>query len=197
MKKAFVTGTGTGVGKTIVSAALCLHWKASYFKPIQTGLDSDTETVQRLTGAPAVPPRHHFPEPVSPHAAAKLAGAEIQLSDLQLPETNPLVVEGAGGVMVPINGQHLMLDVMAHFGLPVVVVASTQLGTINHTLLTLQALRHRNLQILGVVQVGEAEPTGTQAIEHYGSVPILFRLPLFSELTPASLTAFVETLHGF
>ena len=196
MKGYFVTGTDTGIGKTVVSAVLCLKLQATYFKPIQTGADSDTETVRHLSGAPAIPPVYWFPDPLSPHAAARNAGQAIDLGQIQLPAGQPLIVEGAGGVMVPLNDQHLMLDLMVSLGLPVVVVASTRLGTINHTLLSLQALKDRGCKVHGVVQVGSEEPISHQAIEQFGKVPVLFRLPLLDEVTPHALLDAVRNMHG-
>ncbi|GEM46057.1 dethiobiotin synthase [Deinococcus cellulosilyticus] len=197
MKGYFVTGTDTGIGKTVVSAALCLKLQASYFKPIQTGPDSDTGTVQALSGAFAFPPVHHFPDPLSPHAAARNAGASIDPSGIQVPSRRPLVVEGAGGVMVPLNDRHLMLDLIQQIGLPVVVVASTRLGTINHTLLTLQALRMVGCQVHGVVHVGEPDPISLEAIEHHGKKKVLFQMPWLPEVTPQALQKIAGEMHGF
>lgn len=177
MKGVFVTGTDTGVGKTLVSAWLAQNWGAAYWKPIQTGAseDSDSATVERLVpGVILHPPSVVLQAPLSPHEAAKRERLRIDLSALELPATDrPLVVEGAGGVMVPINELALMIDLMARFQLPVVVVARSGLGTINHTLMTLEMLRRRHVPVLGVVMNGQRNPGNRQAIEHFGGTPVL------------------------
>ena len=180
----FVTGTDTGVGKTVVSACLASAWSADYWKPVQTGLAKeagDTATVTALAGLTADrlhPPAHEFAPPVSPHLAAAEAGARIALEDLELPASDsPIVVEGAGGVLVPLNKQQTMLDLMVHLGLPVVVVAATRLGAINQTLLTLESLRARGLEVLGVVLTGAPFADNRAAIERHGRVRILAELP--------------------
>ncbi|CAM4361344.1 ATP-dependent dethiobiotin synthetase BioD [Kerstersia similis] len=180
----FVTGTDTGVGKTLVSAVLAHAWQADYWKPLQTGLaeeSGDTETVARLAWLP--PERLHPPgaalqAPLSPWAAAMLEHTTIDINALQLPATPaPLVVEGAGGLLVPIDAQHLMLDLISRFGLPVVLVARSGLGTINHTLLSLRALADRQVPVLGVIMSGPPSPGNRQAIEHFGKVRVLAEFP--------------------
>jgi dethiobiotin synthetase len=193
MKGVFVTGTDTGVGKTLVSAWLAHNWRAGYWKPIQTGAaeDSDSDTVARL--APNVlihPPSVVLKAPLSPHEAARRERVRIDLSALEPPLTDsPLVVEGAGGVMVPINELALMVDLMARLHLPTVVVARSGLGTINHTLMTLETLRRRHLPILGVVMNGQRNPANRQAIEHFGGVPVLAELQPLPALTEAMLAS--------
>lgn len=193
MSGVFVTGTDTGVGKTVVSAWLVRCWQADYWKPVQSGLEDETdaETVRRLSGAEPGrihPGRWHLTAPLSPHEAARRDGVRIALEDFVLPRTpRPLVVEGAGGVLVPLNERDLMADLMAHLALPVLVVARSTLGTINHTLLTLEALRRRDLAVRGVIMVGPQNAANRAAIEHYGAVTVLGELPLFSEVTPYCL----------
>lgn len=182
MRGLFVTGTDTGVGKTVVSAVLAASRGWGYWKPIQTGAESDTAEVARLAGCRVHDNGIRLPEPLSPHLAAQLAGMRIALADLSVPEGD-WIVEGAGGAMVPINEQDTMLDLMKMLGLPVVVAARTTLGTINHTLLTLAALRSRELIIEKVVMVGERNRENRTAIEHYGHVPV-DELPWFNLLTP-------------
>jgi dethiobiotin synthetase/malonyl-CoA O-methyltransferase len=185
VKGVFVTGTDTGVGKTLVSAWLAHHWGADYWKPVQTGAaeGTDFDTVARLAPNSVVhPPAVVLQAPLSPHEAAKRERVRIDLSALLPPQTErPLVVEGAGGVMVPINELALMVDLMERLRLPAVVVARTQLGTINHTLMTLEVLRRRKLPVLGVVMNGQRNPANRQAIEHFGGVAVLAELqPLFA-----------------
>jgi dethiobiotin synthase len=172
----FITGTDTGIGKTVIAAAVALKLGATYWKPVQTGTltDDDTDTVARLTGVAVATPRFRLPEPLSPHAAAALAGVKIALPDLlPPPDARPLVVEGAGGVLVPLNDTDLMIDLIAALGFPAVVVARSTLGTINHTLLTLAALRARAVPVAGVILNGPRNPGNRQAIEAYGRVRIL------------------------
>ncbi len=192
----FVTGVDTGVGKTVVSACLVRAWAADYWKPVQTGLAEDagdTDTVARLASLPPErlhPPAHAFDPPVSPHLAADRAGTAIRLDDLQLPETDrPLVVEGAGGALVPLNGRETMLDLMARLDLPVVLVAADRLGAINHALLTLEALRSRGLEVLGVVLTGDPFADNAAAIEAHGGVRVLARLPHAQRIDARQLAA--------
>jgi dethiobiotin synthase len=192
----FVSGTDTGVGKTVVSACLVRAWHGDYWKPAQTGVateTADTPTVAVLSGAGAArmhPPRHVFAQPLSVEAAAAAEGSEVALADFALPRTrHPLVVEGAGGVLVPIAPGVLMVDLMCRFGLPVVLVARTTLGTINHTLLSLEALRQRGIGIMGVVLVGPANAGNAEAIARHGAVRILANVPLLSPLSAATVAA--------
>jgi dethiobiotin synthetase len=180
----FVVGTDTDVGKTLVAACLVSAWGADYWKPVQTGAGEDpgdSATVSRLTGlSPSRihPPRHVYAAPLSPHAAAALEGASIALDDFVAPRTDrPLVIEGAGGVLVPLNESDLMVDLVLRLGFPAVVVARSGLGTINHTLLTLEALRARGVHILGVVMNGPPNRSNRDAVEHYGQVQVIAELP--------------------
>jgi malonyl-CoA O-methyltransferase len=194
MKGVFVTGTDTGIGKTVVSACLVRAWQASYWKPVQSGIeDDDTATVIRLAAlAPDrhAPPAYALRASLSPHAAAALEGIAIDLDRLAavpaLP--TPLVVEGAGGVLVPLTDRQLMIDLMARLALPVVLVARSGLGTINHTLLSLMALRARGLAIAGVVMNGPPNPGNRAAIESHGAVRVIAELPPVEPLDTAGVT---------
>lgn len=182
----FVTGTDTDVGKTLVSAILAKAWQADYWKPYQTGaIDTggDTDTVAALLG----PGRHrlHPPActlqaPLAPWAAARLEGVTLDAARLRLrlPRTSaPLIVEGAGGLYVPIDERHMMLDLAAHLALPIILVTRSTLGTINHTLLSLQALAARGLPVMGVIMNGPLSPGNRLAIEHFGHARILAEIP--------------------
>ena len=187
----FVTGTDTDVGKTLVCAWLAQHWRAHYWKPIQSGPQLDRDTIASLApAATIIPSRHCLSQPLSPHAAARHDKVTIHVSDFMAPAVSPLVVEGAGGVLVPLNDHHTMLDLMAHLGLPVLLVARSGLGTINHTLLSLMALRQRNLTVLGVVMNGPPHPDNAAAIEHFGQTTVLAQLPHFDAVTPSVLADF-------
>jgi len=195
----FVTGTDTGVGKTVLSALLCAALGHVYWKPIQTGTreDSDRASVIRYAALPesqTVPEAYAFEEPVSPHLAAALAGSRIDLEAIVRPAVaGPLVIEGAGGVMVPINERALMLDLMRRLGAPVLLAARTSLGTINHTLLSIRALREAGLEVKGVVMIGESNRENRRAIEHYGRVPVTGHIPPLNVLNREALLAVWRT----
>ena len=194
----FITGTDTNIGKTVIAAALALKLGATYWKPVQTGTltDDDTTTVAQLTGVSVAAPRFRLPEPLSPHAAAALAGVRIALADLlPPPEARPLVVEGAGGVLVPLNETQLMIDLIAALGFPAIVVARSTLGTINHTLLTLQALRMREIPVAGVVLNGPLNPGNREAIETYGQVRIIGEVEPVPELDQKILPELAKRIN--
>ncbi|MBH1991547.1 MAG: ATP-dependent dethiobiotin synthetase BioD [Sphingomonadaceae bacterium] len=190
-----VTGTDTGIGKTVFAAGLAGALGAHYWKPIQAGVDpdGDKEVVARLSGLPAdriLPEAFRLTTPASPHLAARIDGVTIDLDDLALPQVDgPLVVEGAGGVLVPISETLLMADLFAHWGQPVILCARTGLGTINHSLLSIEALRSRNVPIAGIVFIGEAHAENERIIPQLGGVASLGRLPLIDPLDPVSLAA--------
>ncbi len=192
MRGVFVTGTDTDVGKTLVAAWLTQAWGADYWKPVQTGAADITDygTVAKLVpGAVIHPSAYVFQAPLSPHEAARRERARIDLSALVAPATsNLLVVEGAGGAMVPLNEVALTVDFMERLGLPAVIVARSGLGTINHTLMTLEVLRRRRIPILGVVMNGQRNPANRQAIEHFGAVPVLAEIQPLPAVT-ASVVA--------
>lgn len=177
----FITGTDTNVGKTLTAAMLTAFLGGCYWKPIQSGMPSDRERVQQLTGLPDAhfyPSQYTLKASLSPDQAAELEGITIDLTQCQLPKTAyPLIVEGAGGVFVPINQNECMLDLMQQLALPVIVVSRGTLGTVNHTLLTLEALRKRQLDIEGIVFSGELNPANQTAIETWGKVKTLFHIP--------------------
>lgn len=190
----FITGTDTNIGKTVVSAMLTLGLGYAYWKPIQSGLIpiTDTEFVRSATGLDHsyfIPECYRLTQPLSPHAAAKIDDVEIALSDFQLPQTDKpgLIVEGAGGLMVPLNEQDLMIDLIRSLNLPVCLVTRSTLGTINHTLLSIVALQHAKIPILGVIINGQRNQINRDAIAHYGKVPILAELEPLTSITPTTL----------
>src|SRR5690625_149482 len=200
-RQIFVTGTDTGVGKTVISAILCAGLDASYWKPIQAGRDprTDTEQIRRWTGLHGErfhPERYNLGLPMSPHAAAEAEGIEILLEDFQLPKhTAPhLVVEGAGGLLVPINRSETILELIRRLELPVLLVARSGLGTINHTLMSIRILESSGVDLWGVVLNGEKHPSNEDAIRHFGKVPRLFSATPMKRITFNSLrAAFKET----
>lgn len=187
-----VTGTDTDVGKTVFAAALTAHLDGWYWKPVQAGLDDggDAQRVARLSGlAPdrILPEAYRLTTPCSPHRAAAIDGVELDFDRLALPEPRPLVVEGADGVLVPLTDSVLMADLFADWALPAIIVARTTLGTINHTLLSIEALRARGIAIWGVAFVGEGNADSEQTICRIGKVRHLGRLPVLDPLEPATL----------
>ena len=192
MRGIFVTGTDTGVGKTVLSAALMLRYPdARYWKPIQTGPDSDTAEVHRLSGGEVFDRGIRHPDPVSPHHSR--IPIDLRVLAAQIPG-DPVIVEGAGGVLVPVNATQTMADFMAMLGLPVMVAARSTLGTINHTVLSLEALRARGLRVTGVVMIGDANAGNRAAIERYGQVAVIAEMPRFDPLTPDCLRRWADTL---
>lgn len=206
MNGIFVAGTDTNVGKTIVSAALMSAFRASetvcYWKPMQTGIetDDDTRTVRELANCADTEifdQGFRLEKPLSPHLSARLANIEITVERTLrfLPGSRDdkfWIVEGAGGVFVPLNERDLMIDLIKALDLPVIIAARSGLGTINHTLLTVEALRARDLEIRGVIMNGELNQENRKAIEHFGRVKVLAEMPPFEQLTSEILTAWAK-----
>ncbi|WP_170430295.1 dethiobiotin synthase [Ruegeria arenilitoris] len=191
MSTVIVVGTDTGIGKTVFAAGLTAALGARYWKPVQSGLEeaTDSELVAELTGAEVLPEAYRLNMPASPHLSAEDMGIEIDPARLALPQVSgPLVVEGAGGLMVPLNRQVFFLDVIAQWQAPVVLVARTSLGTINHTTLSLMALRNAGCDVVGVAFVGDAEPDVEQTIAQMGNTRHLGRLPFIDTLSRDTLT---------
>lgn len=192
----FVTGTDTGIGKSLVSAVLTLGLpNCGYWKPIQSGLQdvTDTHWVHKATGLPETrffPETYKLKAPLSPHASAALENKVLNLDDIWVPylgSLQHLVVEGAGGLMVPINQEHMMLDFIERLNYPVILAAKSGIGTINHTLLSLEQLRSRDLEVLGVVMSGPPNPSNKEAIEHFGKTPVIAQIDDMPEINPQAL----------
>lgn len=202
MRRFVVTGTDTGIGKTIFSAALTDALSGCYWKPVQSGLDeeTDSEAVARLG---RIPPERILPEtyrlrtPASPHLSARIDGVSIRPEHLLPPKVDrPLVIEGAGGLLVPLTERSVFADVFARWQIPVILCARTGLGTINHTLLSLEALRRRAIPVLGVAFIGEEQADSEAIIAELGEVRRLGRLPRLDPLTPERLRqAFRENFN--
>jgi dethiobiotin synthetase len=193
-RRIVVTGTDTDIGKTVFAAGLADQLGACYWKPIQSGLEgeTDSEIVARLGGLlpeRILPERYRLTTPVSPHQSAAIDGVNIEIDALDVPDTGgrSLVIEGAGGLMVPLDQSILYIDVFARWRIPVVLCARTALGTINHSLLSIEALRRREIELLGVAFIGESHPESERAICEIGRVKRLGRLPRLSTLTRSSL----------
>lgn len=192
MTRLVVTGTDTGIGKTVVAAGLAQALGARYWKPVQTGLDdgTDRDTVAALSGCEVLPEAYRLVTPCSPHQAAAIDGVTIDPARLALPDgEGPLVVEGAGGVLVPLREDLLYADMFARWGLPVVLAARTALGTINHSLLSLEALRARGVPIAGIAFIGDENAESERVICAVGRVRRLGRLPWLDPLNAETLRA--------
>ena len=193
MPRLVIAGTDTNVGKTVLSALLMAANEIFYYwKPVQSGLEdeTDSEAVRRMSEcnpSRIVPEAYKLTRPLSPHLSSRFDGVTIDANNLRLPEQEHLVVELAGGVLVPMNEDTLQIDITSKWDLPVVVVTRSSLGTINHTLLTLEALRKRNIEIAGCVTIGEFNPENEQAIERYGATTILGRVPPLGKLEKKTL----------
>jgi dethiobiotin synthetase len=196
----FVTGTDTNVGKTVLSALLVAALDAVYWKPVQTGAreGTDREAVRAWseTAEDRLPlERYRFDPPVSPHLASREARMRIALEAFDFPSApadRKWIVEGAGGVMVPLNERDLMRDLMLRIGFPIIIAARTTLGTINHTLLTLAALGEARLAICGVVLIGDENIENRRAIEHYGHVRVIGQIPMLKKINRATLLGVYE-----
>ena len=163
----FVTAIDTDSGKTLVSAILCEALKFDYWKPIQAGLPRDADAIKSLVRNAAIkihPEAYLLKTPASPHAAAKLDNVQISVKSLKLPSTRNLIIEGAGGCLVPLNDHEFVIDLVTHFQTEVIIVADLYLGSINHTLLTIEALRSRNIFIKGIIFNGESNPESERII---------------------------------
>lgn len=181
MESYFVTGIGTDVGKTLVAAVVAEALKADYWKPIQAGSlrFTDTHSAKGLINNQKTkfyPSAYELSEPMSPHAAAAIDGVEIDYEKIIRPKTkNSLVIEGAGGLLVPINQTQTVADLIKPED-KVIVVSRHYLGSINHTLLTLNELKHRGIEILGLVYSGDPHPSTEQIIESQSGVRVLGRI---------------------
>ena len=190
-----ITGTDTDVGKTIFAAALCGALKANYWKPVQAGVEdgTDTKRVQILSGlsySHILPEAYCLTTPCSPHLAAEIDDVEIDLEHLNPPTTErTLIIEGAGGALVPINRQITYADIFARWQIPTIIVARTALGTINHSLMTIEALRSRNVPIHGIAFIGDAVTDSQLTICEMGGVKSLGRLPMLETLNNKTIIA--------
>ena len=192
-----VTGTDTNIGKTIFSAGLCGYLGLAYWKPVQAGLDgpTDSQVVAELAGVEIAPEAYRLKLAASPHQAAMEEGIIIDPDALKPPE-GPVVIEGAGGLMVPLNRETLFIDVFARWRIPLILCARTRLGTINHTLLSIAAIRARDIPLLGVAFIGDANEESERIIAEMGEVKRLGRLPVIEPLGAGRLAGvFAKTFE--
>lgn len=190
-----VTGTDTDVGKTLVSALLMLALDCRYFKPVQSGTEGETDRacVQRLSKLPGerfIPECYVTLTPCSPHLSARIDGIHIDIEEIikQVEQIQgPLLIEGAGGLFVPLNQGEFILDLIRKLGYQVILVARSGLGTINHTLLSIQALRRAGVELFGVIMNGPKNQENRQAIETFGETAVLAEVPQLENLSSSAL----------
>ena len=196
----FLTGIGTDVGKTVVSAILCELLQATYWKPIQSGdlQNSDSKKIQEWLNntVEIITEAHLFSEALSPHVASKIDGVSINPAMLNLPKTaGNLIVEGAGGWLVPINDEGITFaDLAEQWNIPIILVSRHYLGSINHTLLTIESIKARKMTIHGIIYVGEPLPDTCEIIEKISGVKTLFSVPLFDKVDTENIKLFVKEL---
>jgi len=194
MKPLFITGIGTDIGKTVVSAILVEKLKADYWKPIQSGdlENSDTHKVKKLivnTTSVFHTESYRLTQPFSPHKSANLDGIKIDLKTITIPKTsNTLIIEGAGGLMVPLNDKEYIIDLIQLLNAEVILVVRNYLGSINHTLLSLESLKHRNIPIKGIIFNGESDSYSEEAIQRFSNVKILGYIPFIEKLDSNGIT---------
>jgi len=199
MQHFIVTGTDTGVGKTVVSAMLMLALQASYWKPVQCGIAGgvDTKIVQKMTGLGPerfLPEAYILTEALSPHRAAELEGVTLDLARLTVPKSaGPLIIEGAGGLMVPLTRENLLINRFKQWHIPVILVAHTSLGTINHTLLSLEALWNRDIPVQGLVFTGPDNPDTIRTISDFSKTPVLGHMPYLEHMNAKTLQNAFDT----
>ncbi len=196
----FVTAISTDSGKTVLSAILTQALQADYWKPVQSGAPSDTETVRRLISNSKTifhPESYFLQKPASPHASAKAEGIEIQLDKIKIPETkNHLVIEGAGGVLVPLNDTDFVIDIAQNIACEIILVSNIYLGNINHTLLTINELKRRNLNVKGIIFNGNSNPETERIILHHSGYDCLLRMQPEAEITPEIIGKYAEKLRA-
>jgi dethiobiotin synthetase len=194
----FVTGIDTDSGKTLVSAILCEALKADYWKPVQAGLPRDADTVKNLitnSQTEIHPETFLLKTPASPHSAASIDGVNINLHDFILPKTkNTLIIEGAGGCLVPLNDKDFIIDLMQHLAAEVILVADLYLGSINHTMLTVEALNRRKIKIKGIIFNGEPNPASEEIILKHASLPCLLRIKKENDISRSVVIRYASTL---
>jgi dethiobiotin synthetase len=202
MNRYFITGIDTNVGKTVVSAILVKAFNAHYWKPIQSGdlKNTDSMKVQKLSQVSQkqiLPETYKLQTPASPHYAAQVENVEIKLSDFSIPETQEnLIIEGAGGLMVPLNKEHMIIDLIKKLDLPAILVSRNYLGSINHTLLSISALKKFNIPVVGIIMVGDKNEASEDAIEHIGGVSILHHIPIIDELDESFVSEQAEIVKS-
>lgn len=194
----FITAIGTDSGKTLVSAILCKALQADYWKPVQAGLPRDADTVKSLVPECIIHPETYLLNtPASPHASAKIDEVEINLEKFSLPKTtNSLIVEGAGGCLVPLNDKDFVIDIPQRLNLPIILVSNLYLGSINHTLLTINLLKQRNLPVVGIIFNGKSNPESERIILKHSGYKTIWHIKEELEITSAKINEYAEKLKS-
>ena len=200
MNKFFVSAIGTDSGKTVVSAIICEALRADYWKPVQCGFPRDLETVQSLVQDPQCnfyEEQYLLNTPASPHAAAKIDGVALSVADFNLPATNNnLVIEGAGGLLVPLNDTENIVDLITHFDAEVILVSNLYLGNINHTLLSVEALQNRNLKVKGIIFNGDENKESESIILKRSGYTCLLNIPREDKINPETVVSYANELRA-
>jgi len=194
----FITAIGTDSGKTLVSAILCKALQADYWKPVQAGFPRDSDTVKSLVPECIIHPETYLLNtPASPHASAKIDGVEIDLEKFSLPKTNnALIVEGAGGCLVPLNDKDFVIDIPQRLNLPIILVSNLYLGSINHTLLTINLLKQRNLTVVGIIFNGKSNPESERIILKHSDYKTIWHIKEEQEITQTKISEYAEKLKS-
>jgi len=195
--KVFITGIDTDIGKTFISAILVDALKADYFKPIQCGdlENSDTLKISEWTEAKVHPESYRFKAAQSPHLAARLENKKINLKDIKLPDTSKnLIIEGAGGLLVPLNDNEYIIDIPKYFNLPVILVCNSYLGSLNHTLLSIEALKERGIEILGLIFNGKSNPESEDFLVKKSGLKILLHVGLEKHINHQVISKYSQRL---
>lgn len=188
--KFIITGTDTEIGKTVCSAMLTIGLRATYWKPIQSGVEdgTDTKTLQKLGVEDHLPEKYILNSPLSPHRSAEIDGVEIDVTSMNIPESEKtLIIEGAGGLMVPVTREILQIDIFKKWNIPVILCCRTGLGTINHSLLSIEAMRARDMKIHGLIFIGEDNPDNIRTIHEFSGVKVLGHIPWLDHIDDAIL----------
>ncbi|MFA9198541.1 MAG: dethiobiotin synthase [Aquirufa sp.] len=198
MKQFIVAGIGTEIGKTVVSAILTAGLKADYWKPVQAG-DLDTGDAYWIRNwvpsATVHPSTYALTQPMSPHSAAEIDGITISVERFKIPTDKTLIVELAGGIMVPLNDQQTNLDLIKHLNLPVILVSKNYLGSLNHTLLSYELLKQHGVQMAGIVFNGPENPSGEKFILNHTGLPLILRVNQESEINEAVIASYANKIH--
>lgn len=193
-----IAGIHTNIGKTVCSAVICQALGYDYWKPVQAGdlENSDSMFIKRVVSNPLSKihdESFRLSVPASPHYAAEIDGVIINKAGINLPRSdNHIVVETAGGIMSPLAYNYLNIDLIEQLNLPVILVSNNYLGSINHTLLSIAALKHRSIRLKGIVFSGESNPSTENFIKQYKGIPILFSIPMLAKVNAASIDNFVK-----
>lgn len=198
MKKYFVTGIDTDAGKSIASAILVEKLNADYWKPIQAGFPTDSDTVRSLVNADRIihPEGIILQAPMSPHAAAKLENIDLRAEQLSVPDTeNTLIIEGAGGLLVPINDDEFVINLAKQFDAEVILVSRNYLGSINHTMLSIAYLKQNGFSVAGIIFNDTPNPETERFILQYSQLPCLGRIEPLDEVNPSTIQSQLKNIN--